>query len=461
LRAATNAGVGGQLELSAVVSRLAVLRFANSAPTQAIQADEPIVRARVVLGARIGTARGVDLGKDAIVDLCRTAADIARVAPESPAFTGLPSAAVGEAPAHPVAVEQAELVAIDPEPHADLLLRLAAAADRAAATAAGVIEADTEHIAVASSLGIRRFCSRDAMRVELILSGPTRGGRGPSGHASFYGPSTTAVDAEALAERAADALARSTATVTVEPGPLDVVLGPVALAELCEWMALASFGARSMLDGSSLCAGRVGEVVSGPAVTLYDDGPDASDGAIPLPFDGEGTSKQRVLLLERGRCLGVVSDSITAAALGGAPSTGHAALATEDPSLFGGPMPQSLFFAAGDVAPHGNGDGNGEDALCQRVERGLYIPRFHYVNGLLDTRRALTTGMTRDGACLIEHGRKTRGIGNLRFTDSLLEAFARIDGATRARRACAPHLLSGPVVAPAVLIRGFRFTGQS
>ena len=58
--------------------------------------------------------------------------------------------------------------------------------------------------------------------------------------------------------------------------------------------------------------------------------------------------------------------------------------------------------------------------------------------------------------------RVVRAVGNLRFTDSLLEALARSDGMTRVRKAI-PTAWSdeGVVVAPAVRIRGLRFTGAS
>ena len=64
--------------------------------------------------------------------------------------------------------------------------------------------------------------------------------------------------------------------------------------------------------------------------------------------------------------------------------------------------------------------------LAQRgLDRGILVSRFHYVNGLLDTRRAVMTGMTRDGTFWVENGRPVRAIRNMRFTDSILEAFAR------------------------------------
>jgi PmbA protein len=96
------------------------------------------------------------------------------------------------------------------------------------------------------------------------------------------------------------------------------------------------------------------------------------------------------------------------------------------------------------------------------VKRGLYVCRLHYVNGLLEPRRAVMTGLTRDGCFLVEDGRIGRAVGNLRFTDSLLEGLARCDAMTRARKAVPTWWGdTGVVVTPAVRIRGWRFNGRS
>jgi PmbA protein len=72
------------------------------------------------------------------------------------------------------------------------------------------------------------------------------------------------------------------------------------------------------------------------------------------------------------------------------------------------------------------------------------------------------TGLTRDGCFLIENGKIVRPIGNLRFTDSLLEGLARVDGMTRARTAI-PTWWSdaGATVVPAVRMRALHFNGRS
>jgi predicted Zn-dependent protease len=218
------------------------------------------------------------------------------------------------------------------------------------------------------------------------------------------------------------------------------------VAELLEWLAMTSFGARNVDDGSSCLAGRAGERITG-AVSFVDDAAAGEEGAPARPFDSEGTPVQRLVLIEGGVARTPAYDRASAARAGTS-STGHA-IPIADELYDSGPVPQHLQMAAGT---------DDEAGLLSRVERGLWVSRFHYVNGLLDTRRALMTGMTRDGLFLIENGRVGRAVRNLRWTESVLEAFARLGGITRARVAVAASLGDSVFVCPTVLARGWRFT---
>jgi PmbA protein len=120
----------------------------------------------------------------------------------------------------------------------------------------------------------------------------------------------------------------------------------------------------------------------------------------------------------------------------------------------GGVGASSLALGAGTAAS--------VEELIAGVDRGLYVCRLHYVNGLLEPRRAVMTGLTRDGCFLIEKGKLAGPVGNLRFTDSLLEGLARCDGMTRARKAVPTYWSdAGAFVAPAVRMRAFCFNGRS
>jgi predicted Zn-dependent protease len=63
---------------------------------------------------------------------------------------------------------------------------------------------------------------------------------------------------------------------------------------------------------------------------------------------------------------------------------------------------------------------------------------------------------------LIEDGKIARPVGNVRFTDSFLEALARCDGMTRDRAAIRSWLSeTGATVVPAIRIRELAITGRS
>jgi len=89
------------------------------------------------------------------------------------------------------------------------------------------------------------------------------------------------------------------------------------------------------------------------------------------------------------------------------------------------------------------------------TERGLYVTRFWYTR-TVHPRDAVTTGMTRDGTFLIEHGELTTPVRNLRFTQSYVEALAGAEAVGRdARRVWTdPGILSAPALKLAV----FKFT---
>ncbi|HKO00623.1 MAG TPA: metallopeptidase TldD-related protein, partial [Thermoanaerobaculia bacterium] len=86
---------------------------------------------------------------------------------------------------------------------------------------------------------------------------------------------------------------------------------------------------------------------------------------------------------------------------------------------------------------------------------------FNYVNGLLEPRIAQMTGTTRDGTFLIRDGEVVARLPNLRWTESMVEAFGRIEGLTKERRRVATWFNHfGGTLAPTVKIAGWNFTGK-
>jgi predicted Zn-dependent protease len=164
-----------------------------------------------------------------------------------------------------------------------------------------------------------------------------------------------------------------------------------------------------------------------------------------MPFDFEGTPKQKVVLVENGVPRGPVYDATTARKEGRA-STGHA---LPPPNTYG-PAALNLVMSPGDATV---------DEMIRTTERGLYITRFWYTR-VVHPRDCIITGMTRDGVFLIEHGEVTRPVRNLRFTQGYVPALAQVDLIGRETKTLAGGWF-GAARVPALKLREFAFTGST
>ena len=71
--------------------------------------------------------------------------------------------------------------------------------------------------------------------------------------------------------------------------------------------------------------------------------------------------------------------------------------------------------------------------LCAPIERGVYVTRLWYAN-VVRPKETLVTAVTRDGTFLIEDGRITRPLRDLRVTDTLLGILSRVQALTARQR---------------------------
>ena len=425
-----------EIELSAEQIRRGTVRFANSAITQTGEVTDLLVQARVAVSGRsspgpvghLGSARTGGLDEESIAEALRRAVATARAvafAQPTSDFAGFDDGRTPAADA-PSAYDDASAQAT-PDDRVAMVERGLAHADRHSLAAAGLLLTGAGERAVATSSGARRSYGFSLARLDFIAS--TSEG-GAASRTSHFGAALQPLhqQIEPLAQLACERAFRSEKPLELPSGVYDVVLEPACTAELLEWLALTSFGARTVEDGSSCLAERFGKTITGDQVTIYDDAREvqAKDGCPPRPFDSEGTPTRRVTFIENGVARACAHDRTTAHKAGTSP-TGHSQ-PLGDEIFEGGPIPVHLHLASGDATC---------DQLIGRVERGLLVARFHYVNGLLETRRALMTGMTRDGLFLIENGRVTQAVRNLRWTESILEAFMRIDGVSRERQVIA------------------------
>jgi predicted Zn-dependent protease len=102
------------------------------------------------------------------------------------------------------------------------------------------------------------------------------------------------------------------------------------------------------------------------------------------------------------------------------------------------------------------------EELIRTTQRGLLVTRFWYIRGV-DPRTILYTGLTRDGTFLIENGRVTRPVKNLRFNESPIFMLNNLEAMGRPVRVSASEA-GGPgsaVIVPPIKVRDFTFTSLS
>lgn len=405
----------------------ALTRYAGNTIHQNVAEQEVSASVRAVIGKQVGVAGGSDLSPAGLRALADTAYQLARLAAADEDFRSLPDPVAYAGPADFV---DAETAACTPEQRAAAVREVIAIAEAGGYSAAGAFSVSTSAYAVANSLGVASYQQQTGAELTVVVAGESS-----SGYARTVSPRVGEIEAAALGRLATDKCAASAQPAEFAPCECPVVLEAEAAGDMVLMLGYYDFGALALQEGRSFMSASLGQPVCGSNISIWDDGHDPRGRR--YAYDFEGVPKQRVDLIKDGVAAGVVWDSYTAGKAG-RQSTGHALPA---PNSWG-PMPINMFVGAGDSSLQ---------ELIAGVERGVLVTRFHYTNMVHPIKTALT-GMTRDGTFLIEEGRLTHGIKNLRFTQSILEALSCVSGISREGK------LTDHVWSPALRIERFSFS---
>ena len=428
--------------------RSLLLRFAANRPTQATEVEDLTVELAVVRRGHVGRAETNATDDEALAACARRAAAAAAAAAE---------AGDGSFPGFAELVSGSALP--EPAPPFDAGMGGAALADVFETAADAGVEAHGSWSAAKVERAVARPASSvaeldsDAFLKVICMTSEHDDGR--SGYASQAGASAGALEPRTLTERAASkalgSFARSRERAELEAGVYSVVFEPDAMRSLLDLLAYTAFNGLAHAEGRGALAGRLGESVAAPAVNLSDSPRFAR--TLSRGFDAEGTAKAPLPLIQDGVAHRVVHD-IRSATLMGAASTGHALAPGGDPS---GPHPTNLILAGGGAKDTAE--------LCAPIERGIYVTRLWYEN-VVRPKETLVTAVTRDGTFLIEDGRVTRPLRDLRLTDSVFSILSSVQALTADLELSSDGEFYGRrfaygVVSPALRAGRVRFTGPA
>lgn len=213
-------------------------------------------------------------------------------------------------------------------------------------------------MAVANSLGVestarRTVCSCSA----LSLAG--EGVETRTGYGWSVGREPIDLDVEAAAAMAVERAVRLLGAAKPRSRRLPVVFDPLVAGSLLGLISAACNG-ESVEKGRSMFAGRLGETVAAPGVTLVDD-PTCPDAYGASRSDSEGVATRPVRLIDAGRLAGFLHNVYTGRR-SGAGTTGSAVRAAYKSAP--GVGARALRLEPGPASP---------EELLARAEGGLYV----------------------------------------------------------------------------------------
>jgi PmbA protein len=431
-----------EAEATLLVEDQALTRFANSAIHQSVVQLNARLAVRAVVNGGVGLALTNRLDREGRHWAAEQAAALARLQPPDPEFPGLPAGgAVCETTSY-----FETTAAMAAAQRAEAIGTIVRAAARLGFTATGAFSTEVGELAIANTAGVAAYAPLTLASLRTVIDAhPPQGLGFLTGYADAISRDVSQIDPQAVSQRAVDKCARNRDPQPLPPGSYVTVLEEIAVADLLHFLAQHGLSAQAVQEGRSFAVGKMDSRVCGDNLTLWDDATDPR--GLAFPFDWEGVPTQPLTLIERGVLRGLAYDS-RCAAKEGRTSTGHAPSHIPDYASRW-PAPTHLLIAPGQTP---------REALIAGVERGVLVTRFHYTH-CPDPQHVIATGTTRDGTFLIEQGRVTGALRNLRFTQSVVDTLSNIEAISDLRELHRDWWSSAAHYVPAMRIRGFQFTG--
>jgi predicted Zn-dependent protease len=407
-------------------------RFAVNQISTAGDSYTTSVTVRATVGKRSASATGNRLDDESLKALVKKAEALARLSPEDPeAMPELGPQTYRESPGW-----SDQTAALDPEGRATAIQKITSQAESKKLVSTGYLEVTAGANAVASSNGMFAWGRSTACALTTTVRTPDGTGSGWAGASSN---DWSRVDPAALGARAVQKANASMNPVAVEPGRYTVILEPTAVGNMVG-LIQGALQARAADEGRSFFSKpgggtKIGMKVVDERVTLVSDPFDAD--TYGSAFNGEGLPAERMVWIENGVVKNLAYDRYWAQQKNVKPTGAQGSL-----KMSGGTA--SL------------------DEMIASTDRGLLVTRLWYIRGV-DPRVILFTGLTRDGTFLIEKGKITRAVKNLRWNESPIFMLNNVEMLGRPERVSASESGSAgqALVVPPIKARDFNFTSLS
>ena len=361
---------------------------------------------RCIVDGKMGYASGELMTEEAMADLVRRAVenakcidsdDVAVIFSGSPAYAELP---------------QTEVALADPAAIKDMAIKLQRAmyaqSDKVADGTQSAAVSMVSEVYLYNSCGLelsRRVGATGAYASPVLREGE-------EAHSAFeFGQGASYEELQELPQKAIAAAAAQFGAGLVNTGKYDVIFDGKQFRSLLSAFASA-FSAKNAQVGLSRLAGKEGEEIAAPCVSIADD-PMRPESPVKTNFDGEGVATYKKQVVENGVLKTLLYDLTTAAKAGKA-STGNGQKAGYSSPV--GIAPYNFGVAAGDFS---------EEELFGKVSEGIYITE---MKGLHAGANPVTGDFSIESAgFMIRDGKKAEAVKSFTVAGNFFAMLKEID----------------------------------
>ena len=310
---------------------------------------------------------------------------------------------------------------------------ISSALSSGARRAAGVLELGKVDIRIRTSSGVDQEDHRSyaLFNIRAFVDEES------SGQGVSVSTTTRRLDPRRAGSSAAEVARMASKPCRVEPGRYDVVLAPIAAADLVQHVGAAA-SAYSVSSGFSFLEGKLGSPVAPEWFSLLDHG-QIVDGVGSRSFDDEGVPTRTNPIIEDGVLRTYLHNTVTAAEFG-ASTTGNAGLIE--------PGPWNLEVSPGDSSP---------EEMIREMRRGIVVTSNWYTR-FQNYRTGDYSTLPRDAAPFVEGGEVKCSARGIRLSSNALRDLGGIAMASRERQWVKWWEVEVPVLAPYLMIRDVEVT---
>jgi predicted Zn-dependent protease len=394
-------------------------RFGLNRITQNMSKKIDEIKIKAIKDESIGSAVTTRGDRDSLLETLRIAERIATSMPKDPEFIP-PSKPKKCATVRRV---KTPTMKVTPKMKARKIEKIVESAKKKNATVAGYFSNGRTDLTVLNTKGF--FCSHSYTNADFSI---TVFVDGSSGFAQYADEDIGEVDPFSLYRTACDKAERGRNPIEIEPGDYPVLLEPIALGSFLGYLSYV-MDRRSADEGWSFFSKKLGKKIASSSITLYSDPECTQNRSIPFDFEGNGIPLKKHMWIKNGICNKLIVRPYWAKKKG-IRSTG---------------APSNFIL---------KGSQTSREQIMKKVDYGLLITRLWYIR-FVNRKELILTGMTRDGLFLIEGGKVTKPLRNMRFNDSPFSLLSSVEVLGK------PERVEGRYLVPSIFAKKFHFASTT